>query len=610
MKIKDSLYNFFHFFDLFKIQVQFYLEGRKKQSSMTSLLLSTVLISFLFYQFFYSEFFIKMSPNVITQTRESNEQVFIDFNEDKQFFLIVIDRYSLERTIDQSIFTIEAKYYDHGQVKNKKIHPCTYSDLKNLMNEDYFYNFGYDKLFCMRNKTFSLHNSGEDKEWQFIQFLLYPCRNETSNITCKPIEIINRFLKSKSFSIAFQTVDIDAHNYKNPFLINFEPKAVVIDPDIKKYHSDYIRLAQVKTDDSWFVSGSSVRVQNGYMIDSVVNEYELRTNLSEPFINWGLLADKKQVICSRNYQKLPEAVASLAGTANLFWFFGFYFCQIANQVSSMKFIMNKLYDFERLKKSRIRKKTIPKNENTFKRSKFWLDRFNQKDKPFSSERHFKENIKSNIEPIENLTDKNRENKENLMTIIETFKKKTKVNEGSLNNLIINNKEMLNELNEIVIEMPGTNNDHINDKNDKMNTKNNDANENIFHDMQKKNPLKTNNSFKLNLFGYLKYIIKKSLCIGLNKKEKLIKKVEKIYRKKLDISDILLKLEEIEKIKCLILNSDQYQLFSHLKKSNFFVSEKPIVNGLLLKSYKKCINEQYSCRISNYLVENCDSKQLF
>lgn len=361
MKIKNSILKYFHYIDLFKIPFQFYFKGKTKKTSATGLFFSLIIFTFLFYQFFYSEFFIKVSPNVITQTKESNEHISIDFNEGKKLFLVVLDRYSLERTTDPTIFTLEAKYYDRSQVINKKLRPCIYSDLQSSMNEDYFYNLGYDKLFCMDNKTFSLQGSGEDREWRFIQFLLYPCRNETSNITCKSMEIINQSLKNKFFSVAFETVDIDAHNYKNPFLNNYEPKTIIINPDLKKYHSEYIKLAQVKTDDSWFFSGSSVRTENGYMIDSVVNEYELKANFSEPFINWGLLASKKQLLCTRNYQKLPETLASLAGTANLFWFFCFYFCQMATHVGSMKYILNKLYDFDSPKKPRIKKKT--KNPN-------------------------------------------------------------------------------------------------------------------------------------------------------------------------------------------------------------------------------------------------------
>lgn len=123
-------------------------------------------------------------------------------------------------------------------------------------------------------------------------------------------------------------------------------------------------------------------------------------------------------------------------------------------------------------------------------------------------------------------------------------------------------------------------------------------------------LNNDKDFKLSVFEYLKFLIKKCFCFTLTKKEKLIKKAEEIYKEKLDISEILLKLQEVEKMKYLILNSDQYCLFSHLKKPQFPKREKSVATRLFFNSYKKCQNEQYVSQISKYLIENCDSNKIF
>ena len=76
-----------------------------------------------------------------------------------------------------------------------------------------------------------------------------------------------------------------------------------------------------------------------------------------------------------------------------------------------------------------------------------------------------------------------------------------------------------------------------------------------------NPLK----FKIHIIAYLKYLLGKFISKKLDSASQRINKAEELAMKDLDISEILKKLHEIEKLKCVIFNEYQLKLFNLIGK---------------------------------------------
>ena len=57
---------------------------------------------------------------------------------------------------------------------------------------------------------------------------------------------------------------------------------------------------------------------------------------------------------------------------------------------------------------------------------------------------------------------------------------------------------------------------------------------------------------------------------MTRKEKLFEKGETIFNKEFDIIEILKKIQEIEKLKIILFNSQQLTLFNHLEKPMIYL----------------------------------------
>ena len=125
-------------------------------------------------------------------------------------------------------------------------------------------------------------------------------------------------------------------------------------------------------------------------------------------------------------------------------------------------------------------------------------------------------------------------------------------------------------------------------------------------------------------GYLEYIcvrVYDFFKLKLDRKKRIIIKGEKLYKEEIDIINILLRLQEIEKIKKFLFDDDQLLLFECISKPIITLEEddyKKIksesrssyqfkTNSNLSESYKKIAgnaeNSKINQRIISFIDEN-------
>ena len=104
----------------------------------------------------------------------------------------------------------------------------------------------------------------------------------------------------------------------------------------------------------------------------------------------------------------------------------------------------------------------------------------------------------------------------------------------------------------------------------------------FHDFLKESPINSKISF--NIFEYVKLNFKQFFKLQLDEKEQLFTKGEEIYDNELDIVYILRKIQEIEKIKMVLFNEDQRDLFNLIDKPMIYVDDFDFENN---KNFENC-----------------------
>ena len=82
---------------------------------------------------------------------------------------------------------------------------------------------------------------------------------------------------------------------------------------------------------------------------------------------------------------------------------------------------------------------------------------------------------------------------------------------------------------------------------------------------------------------------------LNKPEKLFLKSQKVFNEEIDITNLLKRIKEIEKLKYLLINHKQLVLFNFLGKTIITEDEKNVDESIYYKENKtteKLIEEAY------------------
>ena len=292
-------------FDLFKVPIVIYFDGKSKRSSILGIVCSFMIFSFLIYQFSTSEFFEKTSPNVVIQSLKQTHAKRIDFNENNPFVLAMADITSVDhKYYDPSIFNVIVTHSINGQTNYLETKRCTYGDLP--FTKTFFDSLDLGNTFCLKNKTFFLEGYVDEPDtYSCLSILVYPCDNLTSNGTCKSAETIESFWENKVFTANHYNAQIDAKDFENPFKIYIEPYGVNVDPAFSKTFYAYLKSAEVDTDDGWLFPNSNL--QTNIMLDRSSLDFQLRTNLAIPLVKWVMFSSKEKVLCTRKYQKLPES---------------------------------------------------------------------------------------------------------------------------------------------------------------------------------------------------------------------------------------------------------------------------------------------------------------
>ena len=651
-------------FDLFKLPVIFYFNGKSTRSSNLGILCSFGILMFLSVTFFQSDLFAKKSPIVVTQSLQIPHANKITFDNNTLILFSVSDA-SNKRYIDPSIFTIQVKNYhvkangfgvnEYISNENSTMKPCSVEDMS--FNPLLFEKMGLKNAFCFENKSFELEGFWDEHELKYISVNLLTCDNSTSNNTCKDSAAIENFFTNpyKFFVTEFHTAQIDLYDYENPFKISYQVEYQFIDPKIMKRFNIHLKNAEVATDDGWIFPVN--KIQNNMMFAKKEFDFQSRIDTTSAMFSLLFYASKEKVFCSRRYQKLPETLGSLTGMAHLIMFSCKIVTKVVIHIMTLRQVLNRLFVFPEIKSSfskKIKKKSkLKSNENS------------------------KENIAESIVCAgTNIFTKN-PNFSKTSLMLDTVGKEQSKSETNINQLksskqpqMVKNKSLVNDDSFVlehysqqstIREKPEEKNqnckqssslershDPLANEITKLNdlvgikkiqvsslekTQNMDESSKSkyyrFRSFLRKQSVVPNKSdhFTLSYWEYFCYLISHFILKNKTKKQRIIKKAESTFKSEMDVVNILTKLHDIEKLKMILLDEDQLFLFNYLKKPFIYVNENDCEtkNALvemkrlkmrtisdnsmsLKKTYDKILTKKEDSLINKRLLEFIDEKK--
>jgi hypothetical protein len=411
---------------------------------------------------------------------------------------------------------------------------CSLNNFPQISNKSFIESKLYNNL-CIKNQSLSIGGNIQEDYVQYITIGLKTCINSTnSNITCaSENEIMDFFSKNTLyFSLYFQNNIINSQNYLYPETSFIKNVYKMIKYGLYKESGLFFKN-QILFSDNGFILDTNYQ----HNVVSYNQEYYEFSdmNLSDGYLcSFFLYSSNLMEIYRRNYTKFQDVLANVGALSNMFIYILQYFVSIFSSNVLNQHILNKIFDFLIIKKQISKNETINFGKsgllNIKKINNLIYNAHNNLPEEIKSENvdmNSKNNKNENGDKLENI-------KENRIDQIDTQK-----NKFSTPRIKINEENIPDSIDILK----------------------------VIESHQKNYRLKFT-STEILLMNFLPCFKKKEL------KEKflLYEKSLESLNDYLDISYIITKLEELEKLKLLLLSYDQLAVFNFISKDFFTLDE--------------------------------------
>ncbi len=125
--------------------------------------------------------------------------------------------------IDESIYFPKA-YFKRAEKKGDdfnwdtvelELEPCKLEKFGSSYQEK-FRSKQLNNLYCIKNMDFVLEGHFSYDRYSFLYFQFFPCINTTEKQDCKPLEIIDQYLKNTFVQFQWQDIELNSKNYSYP----------------------------------------------------------------------------------------------------------------------------------------------------------------------------------------------------------------------------------------------------------------------------------------------------------------------------------------------------------------------------------------------------------
>ena len=423
----------------------------------------------------------------------------------------------------------------------------------------------------------------DEPEIRYFEINLNFFQNSSeNNFSCADnktlVDFFTKDYKYLYFYVNDNNIDANSNN-DYPFTQRLTTFYQLVDMNLIKRFNVYIKHTELTTVDGGFLQFSSSL--SSFQIEST--DFDVSTNYVDVqnIFSISFFSGKTKTVISRKYQDIQELFANITGIMNILMMLGIILSNLENNFNLTQRLTENLYTYQALGE---RKKKEASNNISSK-----INFFDTSSKT-SREVEKRENNKKPISAFERTSEQRPIPSKNI------FFKEVEERSKSLdrNNLT-----------------PYPRGDRFLKRGAVLTT----ANLENFQKLK----LKSRN-LKFNLFDYMKLALKLK-NFWLTNEEKLFIKGQKEIEGEMDIIEIMKKLQEIEKLKKIVLNKNELFLFDLLEKPLIYLEKDEVVGDLQLNFRKKSVmvnsapkkNFKKSEIIENYTAvknsDSCISKQI-
>lgn len=581
--------------DLFKKPLFLRVARQEMVSTNFGLFLSLVIYGCLAYSFSQSDFFLHQSPTIIIETKEAISAPAILYK-DRPFAFAVRDDMGRAVKNDPQYFSLEFRIMTvvigpHGpelSFEYKTFHKCNGSDTSDpnelaLLADSY----------CFDNSTILLQGSFGDPFTSLLQINIYQCQNTTqNNFSCKPPDAIQDYFNMKSITINLHNTILQLKNYEVPSIETLSTLQYKCEVRLNRLITIKMQKAIIITDEGGIL-GSSVTTQDRFMFEKDNIEIGYPMSSFQPIFTVMFFSSNNVINAGRTYQTLIQAFALLGGLFSILIIFGSILSKVDSAVYLTTLLVNFLYAFQQQQLEDIKKgsaKDIPINPNIPEKTE---------------EREQRKKFVMELAEVES-PETGHMNSQKIQTTEAMTKREPKA-EPSKGAFKVEEKVVQDEI--IMLSSVGFEDSKI-DKSSRIpdlmvKSKNINFRDSVpfsnkespvvsptskksffrkitFGSRQKDEGNKSleefltitdkNQEIKFNIFDFFKLMGKKLISRALTLNEKLFVRAQDVFENEIDIVKILQRIQDIDKLKHLLLNEHQLMLFDVLEKPVIFADD--------------------------------------
>ena len=246
--------------DLFGKVPKLYYKGKPKRRTFIGSF-STII-----YMIIYIGFFIYKIKRMLDKVDVNYYETYIftegvpsiDLNNDNYYGGFALGNpLTLKTFIDETIYYPKGIYrtgikIDDEWVWNQQELDLERCKLENFGSKyrDLFKNVNLDNLYCLKNLNATLKGYMTSDVYSYFKIDFYPCRNSTANnFSCKPTEIIDRYITSTFIEFKMQDIELTPNVYATP--VEFQRRDIqgVAFKNLLQNIYTHLQIVNIETDE-------------------------------------------------------------------------------------------------------------------------------------------------------------------------------------------------------------------------------------------------------------------------------------------------------------------------------------------------------------------------
>ena len=388
MKYKCNIkLKFLQDIDLFSRKLELYYNGKPEKTSRIGTFFTVIYISIFLTIFLYK--FIKVFEKhngtfYVTYTFEKEPPSIKLSNENFYGGFALENPETYDEFIDETIYYPKA-YYKRAErygknwewfVKELELEKCEIEKF-GPSHRDKFKGKDLNNLYCFKevNETLMGHYSYDNYSLFFISF--FPCVNSTENNNhCKPLEVIDYYLKGTFISFQMQDIELTPQNYDFPYLATSKDIYYTISKKLFQEIHTFFQIVNVETDTDiiGFTDFQSFKSEKLLKYDSMkIMSNIIENNIyetGESFCDITLKLSKNILTQKRTYIKLFDILGNIGGLIEVIFSLLKLVSSFSTKIIYEESLINNLFEFNLSKKeisiNNKERNYILKNKFSFK----------------------------------------------------------------------------------------------------------------------------------------------------------------------------------------------------------------------------------------------------